>query len=126
MDKALSEGALDVWVTPIQMKKNRPAIKITVMCPAAHLDHFSRLLFCETTTIGIRYAYAERKTLMREFQTVQTKFGSVRIKISSLDGRRMNYAPEYEDCRRLAEAKGIPLKDVLAAAENSYLNQEES
>jgi len=121
VEKALSEGALDVWVTPIQMKKNRPAIKITIICQAARRDYFAGLFFSETTTIGIRSSFAERKTLEREFQTVGTEYGPVRIKISSFEGRRTNYAPEYEDCRRLAEAKGVALKEVLAAAESSYL-----
>lgn len=120
-EKALAAGALDVYSTPIQMKKNRPALKMTCVCAVSDLDRLASLVFCETTTIGIRYFIAQRKTLRREFLRVQTGFGAVAMKISLLDGRPVNFVPEFEDCRRLAEEKGVALKEVQAAAIHAYL-----
>jgi hypothetical protein len=120
-EKALAAGALDVYSTPIQMKKNRPAQKITCVCAIADVDRLAELMFCETTTIGIRYAVAQRKTLRREFLQVQTDFGPVAMKISLLDGRPVNFIPEFEDCRRLAADRGVALKEVQAAAVHAYL-----
>jgi hypothetical protein len=120
-EKALEEGALDVYSTPIQMKKNRPAMKITCVCAVADVERLAAIIFRETTTIGIRYSIAQRITLRREFLQVQTDFGSVAMKISLLDGRPVNFVPEFEDCRRLAEEKGIALKEVQAAAVCAYL-----
>jgi uncharacterized protein (TIGR00299 family) protein len=119
-EKAIAAGALDVYATPIQMKKNRPAVLITLVCPGELLDTLCRLIFEETTTIGVRYTLAKRKTLQRESVRVQTEYGAITVKISRLDGRRVNAAPEYEDCRRLAVEKGVPLKEVLAAATLAY------
>jgi hypothetical protein len=120
-EKALAAGALDVYSTPIQMKKNRPALKITCVCAVSDLDRLASLIFCETTTIGIRYTFAQRKTLRREFAQVQTSFGSVAMKVSLLNDRPVNFVPEFEDCRRLAEEKGVALKEVQAAAIHAYL-----
>ena len=119
-EKAMVAGALDVYAVPIQMKKNRPALLITLVCPLELLDMLCRLIFEETTTIGVRYTLAGRKTLQREFVPVETAYGTITIKVSTLGGQKMNAAPEYEDCRRLAAAKGIPLKEVLSAAANAY------
>jgi uncharacterized protein (TIGR00299 family) protein len=119
-EKAIAAGALDVYATPIQMKKNRPAVLITLVCPGELLDTLCRLIFEETTTIGVRYTLARRKTLRREFVRVQTEYGAITVKISRLDGRKVNAAPEYENCRRLAVEKGVPLKEVLAAASFAY------
>ena len=121
LEKALSGGALDVYSTPIQMKKNRPAQKITCVCAIADLDRLAALIFCETTTIGIRYTIAQRKTLRREFVQVQTGFGQVSMKISLMEGQPVNFVPEFEDCRRLASEKGVALKEVQAAAIHAYL-----
>jgi uncharacterized protein (DUF111 family) len=120
-EKALGQGALDVYATPVQMKKNRPAMELTVVCAPEAIDSLSRLIFAETTTIGIRHTIAERKTLQREFAQVETEFGRITIKVSSLDGRRMNFVPEYEDCRRVAVETGVALKEVQAAAIRAYL-----
>jgi uncharacterized protein (TIGR00299 family) protein len=120
-EKALAAGALDVYSTPIQMKKNRPAQKITCVCAVADVNRQAEIIFSETTTIGIRYTLAQRKTLQREFSRVQTNYGEVAMKISLLDGRPVNYVPEFEDCRRLAEEKGVALKEVQAAAVHAYL-----
>jgi uncharacterized protein (TIGR00299 family) protein len=120
-EQALAAGALDVYATPIQMKKNRPALKVTCVCATQDLDGLAALIFRETTTIGIRYTIAQRKTLRREFLQVQTNFGSVAMKISLLDGHPVNFIPEFEDCRRLAVEKGVALKEVQAAAISAYL-----
>jgi len=120
-ERALSEGALDVYAVPIQMKKNRPGQLVTIVCAAEHRDRLVRLMFAETTTIGVRHRSAGRTTLDRETVEVQTVYGTIRIKVCSLDGERMNFAPEYEDCRRVAAETGVPLKEVLAAAHAAYL-----
>ncbi len=121
-ERALAEGALDVYATPIQMKKNRPGQLVTVLCALSNLESLIRLVFAETTTIGIRHTRAERRMLEREIAEVQTEYGPVRVKVCTLDGMRVNFAPEYEDCRRLASERGAPLKDVLAAANRAFLD----
>lgn len=120
-EKALATGALDVYATPIYMKKNRPALKVTCICSLADVDRIAELVFRETTTIGIRYTAAQRKTLSRQFQQVQTPFGAVSMKVSCLDGRPVNFVPEFEDCRRLAMEKDVAVKEVQAAAMHAYL-----
>jgi uncharacterized protein (DUF111 family) len=122
VERALSAGALDVWVTPVQMKKNRPAIVVTALCRPERRDELISLFFRETTTIGVRCSYAERETLARKLETIDTEYGPIRVKVSFFEGRRTNFAPEYEDCRRLAEEHGVALKDVIAAAQGAYLD----
>ncbi len=121
-ERALSAGALDVYAVPALMKKNRPAVVLTLVCEPARLDEMSRLVFAETTTIGLRYTAARRRTLDRETVQVETGYGPVRIKVAYLEGRRVNFVPEYEDCRHLAAEKRVPLKDVTAAASRAYLD----
>ena len=120
-EKAMAAGALDVYAESIQMKKNRPALKITCVCAVADIQRFAEIIFRETTTIGIRYTIADRITLRREFREVSTPYGTVAVKVSLLDGRPVNFIPEFEDCRRLAEETGNPLKDVQAAAIHAYM-----
>lgn len=123
-EKALAAGALDVYATSVIMKKNRPGILITVVCPEASLDALCGLLLSETSTIGVRHYFAARRTLDRRIFEVATRFGCVRVKVSRQSGRRANFSPEYEDCRRLAEASGAPLKEVMAEAARAFLNGE--
>jgi uncharacterized protein (DUF111 family) len=120
-EKALASGALDVYATPIQMKKNRPALKVTCVCAVADIDRLAEVIFRETTTIGVRYTTARRKTLRREFSKVQTAFGEVSMKVSLLEDRPVNFVPEFEDCRRLATEKGVALKEVQSSAIHAYL-----
>jgi hypothetical protein len=120
-EKALEAGALDVYSTPVQMKKNRPAQKITCVCAPEDVDRLAELIFRETTTIGVRYTVARRKTLQREFLQVQTPYGAVTMKLSLLDGRTVNFVPEFEDCRALAAQKQVALKEIQAAAVHAYL-----
>lgn len=119
-DRALAAGALDVTCSPIQMKKNRPALEVTVLSPPDRTEALARLLFEQTTTLGVRIHEARRLTLERETVSVDTAYGPVRIKVARRDGRVLNAAPEYEDCRRLAEEKSVPLKEVIAEAQTAY------
>ncbi|MGH9404587.1 MAG: nickel pincer cofactor biosynthesis protein LarC [Terriglobia bacterium] len=120
MEQALAAGALDVTCGAIQMKKNRPGVELTILCAPANVDALSRLLFSETTTLGIRIQEARRITLERELVTVGTAYGPVRVKVARQNGRVLNASPEYEDCRRIAEEKSVPLKEVMIAAQASY------
>ncbi len=120
VEQALSAGALDVFSTSVQMKKNRPGILVTLMCESASVNKLIDLIFRETTTIGVRTHEVRRRTLEREFVPVQTPFGEVRMKVSRMNGTMLNAAPEYEDCRRIAAQKGIPLKQVIALANFHY------
>ncbi len=120
-EKLLAEGALDVFSIPVQMKKGRPGALLTVLCKPEHAEQLTKLIFAETTTLGVRRRDEQRQTLARRWETVQTSWGDVRIKIASMNGSISNYAPEYEDCRALAEAHRIPLKTVLEEATQQYL-----
>lgn len=124
LEKALAAGALDVYAGPVQMKKNRPGMIVTVVCAPQDVERLALLIFSETTTIGLRYTFARRKTLSRDFVVVKTEFGPVTMKVSSFAGEPLNFVPEYEDCRRIAEAQGVALKRVVAAATHAYLGSD--
>jgi uncharacterized protein (TIGR00299 family) protein len=123
VEKALAAGALDVFSTSVQMKKNRPGVLLTILCDAAHTARLIDLVFRETTTIGVRTYDVRRKVLDREVVRVETQFGEVRMKISRMNGSVLNATPEYDDCQRLAAEKGIPLKQVIAAASFEFQKQ---
>jgi uncharacterized protein (TIGR00299 family) protein len=116
MDRLFAAGALDVFLVPIQMKRNRPAVVLTVMAEEANLDSILGILFAETTTIGVRIHPVDREKLDREEAAVETPYGPVRVKIARRAGRVMNVAPEHRDCERIAREKNVPLKDVCQAA----------
>ncbi len=116
VEKALAAGALDVFHTAIQMKKNRPGVLLTLLCAEADADKFSALMLSETSSFGVRRTIAERRKLAREFVTVKTQFGDVTVKIGKLDGRVMQAAPEYESCKKLADQAKVSLKEVYDAA----------
>lgn len=116
VERALALGALDVFHTPIQMKKNRPGVLLTVLCAASDADRFSELMLRETTAFGVRRVLAERRKLLRDQVTVSTAYGEVTVKIGRLDGAVVQASPEYESCRRQAAAAGVPLKEVYQAA----------
>jgi len=120
LEKALAAGALDVYTTPVQMKKNRPGTLLTVLCRPEHVDAMMKLVFAETTTLGARTYRAERRFLPREWVSVETAFGGVRIKVSRANGRILHVAPEYEDCRKLAVERDVPLQRVIADALRAY------
>jgi uncharacterized protein (TIGR00299 family) protein len=116
MEQALAAGALDVFYTPIQMKKSRPGILLSVLCANADADRFTEMILRETTTFGVRRFTTERRKLKREIRSVQTPFGEVQVKIGLLDSKPLQIAPEFESCRQLAERARVPLKQVYDAA----------
>ncbi|HEX9944408.1 MAG TPA: nickel pincer cofactor biosynthesis protein LarC [Thermoanaerobaculia bacterium] len=116
MERLLAAGALDVYFTPVQMKKNRPGTLITLLCRRRQLEELCGILLTESGSLGCRYHAAARLEAEREILEVQTAFGNVRIKRARLDGRPLAAAPEFEDCRRLALASGVPWRDVYRAA----------
>ncbi len=116
MEKALSSGALDVFHTPVQMKKNRPGVLLTVLCVEADADKFSEMILRETSAFGVRRTIAERRKLKREFVTVKTSHGPVKMKLGKLGGKIVQAAPEFESCKQLAEQKRVPLRQIYEAA----------
>jgi uncharacterized protein (TIGR00299 family) protein len=116
VERVLAAGALDVFHTPIQMKKNRPGVLLTVLCAESDADKFMEMVLRETSAFGVRRHPAERRKLRREFTTVKTAFGGVIVKLGKLDGKIVQAAPEFESCRAAAEAAGVPLKQVYEAA----------
>jgi pyridinium-3,5-bisthiocarboxylic acid mononucleotide nickel chelatase len=126
VERALAAGALDVFSTPVQMKKNRPGQLVTILCEVASRARLIDLIFHETTTIGVRTHEVHRQTLNRETVPVETPLGSIRMKISRLNGSILNAAPEYEDCQRIAAQRNVPLKQVLSAANFHFQKQNES
>jgi uncharacterized protein (TIGR00299 family) protein len=125
MDRLLEEGALDVFGVPVQMKKNRPGMLLTVLCRAEDASKLTHLIFTETTTLGVRQREEKRQTLARRWITVATRWGDVRLKIASMNGIETNCAPEYEDCRRIAAERHIPLKSVMQEAMQLYMNRQQ-
>jgi uncharacterized protein (TIGR00299 family) protein len=121
VEQALAAGALDVTCSPVQMKKNRPGFTVTLLARTERADSLAQLLFEQTTTIGVRIYETRRKVLERDLASVETPYGSVRIKVAKRDGKVLNVAPEYEDCRRLAAEKSVPLKQVILAAHFAYM-----
>jgi len=122
MDTLLAQGALDVFYTSIQMKKNRPGILLTVVAPPEARERLTTTIFRETTTIGVRYRDMARECLEREEVTVQTALGAVRIKVARRDGQVLNASPEFDDCVRLARERNVPVKEVQALAIKAFLS----
>ena len=119
-DRLFAAGALDVFTTPIQMKKNRPGVLLSVLAPEAALPQLEAILFAETATLGIRRYPAQRHKLRREVVTVETPWGSIRGKRGWREGGPDVFAPEYEDCARVAREAGVPLREVFAVVERVY------
>ena len=120
LEKALAAGALDVYTTPVQMKKNRPGTLLTLLCKPQDTNSLMSLVFAETTTFGARTYRAQRRTLPRESVNVHTQFGDVRVKLSRVNGRILHVAPEFDDCRKLAVEKNVSLQRVFNEAMRSY------
>jgi hypothetical protein len=116
IDMVMAAGALDAGHSPMQMKKNRPGLRLTLLCQPGEADKFSELILRHTSAFGVRRWTAERRKLRREFQTVPTPYGEVTIKIGRLDGAIVQTAPEFESCKKLAVEKSVPLKSVYEAA----------
>jgi uncharacterized protein (TIGR00299 family) protein len=116
IDGAMRHGALDVFLIPTVGKKGRPAILLTVLCPTEKQEALIVYLMRETTTLGVRHRQTSRVTADRDWLEVETPWGGVRVKRARFEGAVVNLAPEYEDCRKLAESSGVPLKEIISAA----------
>jgi uncharacterized protein (TIGR00299 family) protein len=125
-ERALAAGALDVFSTPVQMKKNRPGQLVTLLSEPSNVGRLIDLIFSETTTIGVRTYDVRRKTLDRELIPVETPLGAIRMKISRMNGTILNATPEYEDCQRIAAERNVPLKQVIAAASFEFQKMKEA
>ena len=122
-DRLMAEGAVDVFYTPVHMKKNRPGTLLSIIVPPGARERVTAAVFRETTTIGVRYTEMERECLDRATVTVETPFGPVGVKTARRNGELMNASPEFDDCARIAAASGRPLKDVQAAAVKAFLDR---
>jgi pyridinium-3,5-bisthiocarboxylic acid mononucleotide nickel chelatase len=119
-DRLLGAGALDVYLTAIQMKKGRPGVLLTVITPPGRREEIEALLFAETTTLGIRRQEWERSVLARESVTVETAYGAVRVKVGRREGQVVNAQPEFADCEKASAERGVPVKEVWAAALSAW------
>lgn len=113
IERLFKAGALDVYLTQLIMKKGRPGIKLTVLCNSKEKEKMMKIIFEETTTIGLRFYEAQRRTLSREIKQVNTRFGRVNIKVSKLGNKVVRRTPEYEDCKKLAKKLNMPLIKVM-------------
>ena len=120
MERAFDLGALDCWFTPIQMKKNRPAVMVSILCDPEHRNKLSELLYSETTTIGIRIRETERECLERETVSVATAFGNIDVKVARLNGRVVNAMPEYDQVKAAALSSGAAFKSVRDAVMSNF------
>jgi len=116
MDRVLESGALDCFFTPVQMKKNRPGVLLSVLCGPDEKEGLMKLLFMETTTLGVRSYEVGRRALERSAVRVETQYGPIDVKVAHLDGRVVNEMPEFEQCREAATKANVPLKTVEEAA----------
>jgi uncharacterized protein (TIGR00299 family) protein len=116
LERLLERGALDVFLTPVVMKRSRPGIVLTALCPEERLPELSRVLFEESTTLGVRWGPVERATLDREIVTLTTAYGPIPFKVSRLAGRAVTVTPEFADVARIAREKGVPVREVLDRA----------
>jgi uncharacterized protein (TIGR00299 family) protein len=124
MDRLFAEGALDVSLFPIHMKKNRPGIMLQVLSPPEIAYQLKNVVYLETSTLGIRQQVIERECLTRRFETVQTIYGPVQMKVADLGGGQIKYSPEYEDCKSLAQELEIPIQVIMKAAEVAFEGKE--
>jgi hypothetical protein len=122
MERLLAMEVLEVFITPILMKKNRPGHLLTIICPSAKLPSVTKFLLRETTTLGLRWHEEERTKTAREILTRETKYGKIRFKLAKWEGKVVNFSPEYEDCKRLALEKKVPLKEVFEEAKRMKVN----
>jgi uncharacterized protein (TIGR00299 family) protein len=120
MERLYAAGALEVFYTPVQMKKNRPGTLMTVVAAPEKRSAMADIIFSETTTIGLRYAETARECLRREIVTVETPLGPVRVKVARRDNRVVNATPEFDDCAALASARQLSVKEVQAIAMKAY------
>jgi uncharacterized protein (TIGR00299 family) protein len=123
MDRVLESGALDCFFTSVQMKKNRPGVLLSVLCRAGEKETVMKLLFTETTTLGVRSYEVTRRALQRSVVRVETQYGPIDVKVAHLDGRVVNEMPEFEQCRQAAANANVPLKIVEEAARKELWKQ---
>lgn len=117
--RLITEGALDAYASPVYMKKGRPANLLTVICRKEKAEKLMELIFKETTTMGIRFREERRRVLDRSIEEVELSWGKVNVKVGFIDKDKktpVQIAPEYEDCKKIAEENGVPLKEVYTAA----------
>lgn len=124
--KLLAAGCLDAWATPAVMKKNRPGWVLSALCSLGDVRKIERIIFTETTTFGVRRCTSARSKLRRGFETVETPYGPVRVKIGRCEDKVVTASPEFDDCLRAAEAHHVPVKEVMLAAESIYRQGERS
>lgn len=122
VERLLEAGALDTFAQPVQMKKNRPGMLLTVLAKPEDGPRLTQIIFTETSTLGVRRRQEQRQTLARKWISVATRWGNIRLKIASMNGTITNYAPEYEDCKKIAAENHVPLKSVMNEAMEAYLN----
>lgn len=120
MEKLLTAGALDVWFTPIQMKKHRPGVMLSVLCEPAASGALAEIVFAETSAFGLRQENIVRLKLARRFETVATEFGEVTLKLGLKGDAVVQVAPEFETCRAVAERSGQPLRAIYDAALHAW------
>jgi len=119
IERLLARGALDVTLTPVIMKRGRPGIVLSVLADPAKVEPVLKVLFAETTTLGVRVQEVARRLLARELTEVATRFGPVRVKVAKAAGRSLKARPEYQDCKRIAEQTGLPLRNVVREVERA-------
>jgi pyridinium-3,5-bisthiocarboxylic acid mononucleotide nickel chelatase len=120
IEAAIEAGALDAWAAPLTMKKGRPGLLLGALCDQGRRDAVARIFLTETTTLGVRFTLVERKVLERELCAVETRYGTVHVKLARLDGQVVNAQPEYDDCLARARQQGVPVKEVLAEAASAW------
>lgn len=120
MEELFNKGAIDVYITPIVMKKNRPANKLSVLTNDENLEILSETILRETTSFGVRYYEVERKILDRMFKNVNTEYGVIPLKYGILNGEILKTTPEYEACKKIAKEKNIPVRKVYRAAIEAF------
>lgn len=112
-EKVLEEGALDIYTESIYMKKNRPAIKVCILCKESDLDKFIEILLTETSTFGVRYNIYNREELKRKFEIMDTKYGKVKVKLGYHNNKLVKATPEYDECKIIAKNYNISLNEVF-------------
>jgi pyridinium-3,5-bisthiocarboxylic acid mononucleotide nickel chelatase len=122
-EKLIKEGVLDVYTESIYMKKNRPAIKLSVLCNKEDLERFIEIIFMETSTFGVRYHKYNRKTLLRKFEKLNCEYGDVTIKIGYYKNKIIKVTPEYEECKIIARDANISIKNVYDSINCSIKNK---
>lgn len=121
-EKLFAAGALDAWFTPIQMKKHRPGVMLSVLCSEDRVPALADVIFSETTAFGLRTEKVTRLKLDRRIEEVETPFGKVQVKLGYKGDRLLQCSPEFESCRAVAERAGVPIREVYAAATRTSKN----